>query len=184
MSNKNASAKIVGIDPGKQGGIAVIDFQEGSLHQLVKMPEGTHDLIGILSELVGDSPRLRVAVEEVSPFHGASSTSSFTFGRGFGRLEGVLDSLGIPWEPIKPQAWMRGLRIPPRIKRGAKKESQKHFKLRLRDHARRLFPQASIWESSQSKQLEVCDALLIAECYRRLNLGLLNKEKPRRKGTK
>jgi len=92
------------------------------------------------------------------PKQGVSST--FKFGRGYGFLRGCLVALGIPFEDVTPQTWMRALNVPPR----RKNETKAQFKQRLRGVAQQLFP-------SEKITLATADALLIAEYCRRTSNG-------------
>jgi hypothetical protein len=83
----------------------------------------------------------------------------------------ALTSAGIPFEPIRPQAWQKALGITPR----KKTESKPDFKNRLRAKAQQLYPSLPLWSEpkSKGKQLALCDALLIATYCKRKYLGQL-----------
>ena len=87
--------------------------------------------------------------------------SSFTFGDGYGQLKMGLTAVGIPFELVTPQAWQKGLAIPPR----KKSETRTKWKHRLREVAHRLYPNAEA-----DINLKTADAILIATyCYRKHN---------------
>ena len=105
---------IIGIDPGKSGGIAWISDGKPCVE---KMPETLSDLWELIDSIKGaSSPPLGIGqthakayIEQVhsSPQQGVKS--AFTFGNGFGHLEMALTAAGIPFERIRPQAWQKAL---------------------------------------------------------------------------
>lgn len=162
---------VVGVDPGKSGGVAWITPQrvitavhtpegEEGLNELVaSIEENAEDLIGVdafcFIEMVHSMPQ-------------QSSVATFSFGQTFGMARQAFSIF--PREFVRPQAWMKGLQIVPR----KKTESKLQYKERLRVKARQLFPKLDCWNQSKGFQLAVCDALLIMEYGRRKLLGEFN----------
>ena len=69
---------ILGIDPGKLGGIAVIRNFEELVVSAFKMPPTERDLWDMLSEMIG----LKFAyIENVHAFPGQRVSSTFSFGK-------------------------------------------------------------------------------------------------------
>lgn len=135
------------------------------------MPETAGELAELLKPAVSVHFETRVMLEQVNAMPKQGVTSMFTFGRGLGRIEGVIETLRLPYEFVRPQVWQAALRIPPRKKRkqGRKTiwlETQPEFKKRLLRKARQLFPRIDV-------KLEIADSLLIAEYCRRLHEGML-----------
>lgn len=96
---------IIGIDPGKSGGVAWCE--QGQLEPLVaKMPETVHELADLLRS-IGPG---KCYLEQVNAMPGQGVTSMFTFGRGLGNIEGVLAALAIPFEWVSPRRWQGALR--------------------------------------------------------------------------
>lgn len=141
--------RIIGIDPGANGGIAVI-FEDGRSWAW-SMPEDS-DLIGVFRDLstCEESVRVTAYLELVGGYIGKRQPGSamFRFGESFGFLRGVLQALRIPTELVRPQEWQRGL---PGVK-GSEGPARKRL---LREHAARLFPGIKV-------TLSTADALLIA----------------------
>lgn len=172
----------VGIDPGKSGGLAIIDPNRDPVVTHYPMPSSPQDLWAILDEkLELESYVAHIVIEKVRSSPQMGVVSAFTFGRGYGVLLGVIATLDTPYKEETPQAWQKALRIPPRKKGklvykkgeyGKKRvgeETKAQFKERLRVKAQQLFPKLSIWKEprSKGKQLAICDALLIAAyCYK------------------
>jgi len=139
----------IGIDPGKNGGIAVID-EKGDAYA-DKMPETLQDLFELLNSYsVGYDGNCRAFIEQVHSSPQMGVKSAFTFGNGFGHLEMALTACGIPFERIRPQAWQKALGC---MTKGDKNVSKRR--------AQELFPTLKITHST-------ADALLIAEYGRRI----------------
>lgn len=162
----------LGLDPGKQGGIAFID-EDGEIVGYKAMPETELDVSLVLS-----SCTIHVAViEQVSSSPQMGVSSSFTFGRGYGFLRGVLIANAISFGEVRPQVWMKTLGIRTR-KKGKKVKGKKvggetdaQWKNYLRGIAQQRFPSLEVWKRTKGEQLAVCDALLIAEYCRIVHRG-------------
>ena len=146
---------IIGIDPGKNGGIAVIgDY--GTYAN--KMPETLQDLWDMIEEIVvssgyGSEPSsYRAFIEQVHSSPQMGVTSAFTFGNGFGHLEMALTAAGIPFERVRPQVWQKTL--------GCMTKGDKNV---TKAAAQELFPKLKITHA-------IADCLLIAEFGRRKSL--------------
>jgi len=151
---------IIGIDPGASGGAAVIHGTTGSV-ETIRLTETAADIVAFL-DAIRASGDCFAHLERVNAFPGQGVSSSFKFGMSYGRCQGWLDALGIPYDLVTPQTWQKGLRI---AKRG-KVESKTDFKRRLRGDAQRLFPDIGVG-------LATADAILIAEYGRRKRGGCL-----------
>jgi hypothetical protein len=156
----------LGIDPGLSGGIAGIC--SGRI-RYYRMPATAGDIHAILLDETRDRPLNRTvcAIEKVQSSPQMGVVSAFTFGKNYGTLLGILASLAIPTEEVSPQRWQKALGIPPRKKSGKQAETQGQFKRRLRAKAQQLFPSLDLWKETMGAQLACCDALLLAEYYRR-----------------
>jgi Holliday junction resolvasome RuvABC endonuclease subunit len=139
----------IGIDPGKNGGIAVINEQGHAYAD--KMPETLQDLFELLNSYsVGYDGNCRAYLEQVHSSPQMGVKSAFTFGNGFGHLEMALTACSIPFERIRPQVWQKALGC---LTKGDKNVSKRR--------AQELFPSLKITHST-------ADALLIAEYGRRI----------------
>lgn len=97
---------IVGIDPGKSGGIASINANgqaSGIAMPVIGKDIDGHELASILHNA---APEL-VIIEKVGAMPKQGVTSTFTFGTGYGRLLGVCEALGIAYRLVTPQAWKK-----------------------------------------------------------------------------
>jgi hypothetical protein len=141
----------IGIDPGKSGGICVMDDKGGI--ELVKMPSTELDIYESLDGYNGFA-----MIEKVQGYIGNAhpGTAMFKFGASYGGLRMALIASGIPFDEVSPRTWQKTLGISPR----KKTESKGQFKNRIKAKAQQLFPNENV-------TLATCDALLIAEYCRR-----------------
>ncbi len=142
------SMSFIGIDPGKSGGIAVIDDM-GVVEQVIKMPGDERGLLHVFGALRG-----RAVLEKVHAgiFGGGrmGAVSAFTFGYGYGSLKMALVACHVQFEEVTPQKWQKALDC----RTGGDKNVSKR-------KAQELFPQVKVTH-------HVADALLLAEYCRRL----------------
>lgn len=90
--------RVIGLDPGKSGGIAVVE----ELRTLTfKIPEDD----GELFEILRGFPPSVVVLEQVGAVPGMPSVSSFTFGSEFGRLRMAAKAAGHEVHLVRPQKW-------------------------------------------------------------------------------
>ena len=138
--------KIIGIDPGTNGGIAWIT---GGKPCVEKMPDTLKDLWELLRDIASEGA-CHAYLEAVSSSPQMGVVSSFTFGRGYGNLEMALTAAGIPFTRIRPQVWQKALNC---LTGGLKNVTKKR--------AQELFPTIKCTHA-------VSDALLLAEYGRRI----------------
>jgi len=137
---------VVGIDPGKDGGIAIASTQTIVAY---KMPQTERDIFDLLKDEVLPDETPVVFLEKVHSMPGQGVSSSFSFGRGYGFLRGVITALRYPLHEVTPQKWQKALGC---LSRGDKNVTK--------GKAQQLFPQLKITHLT-------ADALLIMEYGRR-----------------
>ena len=168
---------IIGIDVGKNGGIAI---WMNDKYNSIKMPETTADMYSYLSKCKdmakSKNVSIRAYLELVHAMPNEGVKSAFSFGKNFGELQGILTSLEISFETVSPQKWMNVIGKPtyPTLNEHQKDdpESEKKMKTKrktlrknyYKDKAQKLFPDTKV-------TLATADALLIMEYGRRLNVG-------------
>jgi len=102
----------VGIDPGKKGGIAVID-QFGARLQSREMPvtaDGEIDVQGLREVLAfsrDEGLGVFVVIEKSQAMPGQGVVSMFKYGVGFGKIQAVVELMGLRHTYIRPQQWKR-----------------------------------------------------------------------------
>lgn len=177
---------IYGIDPGKLGGIAVLEGPSARVYKmpLVTSPKGRdeYDLPQLVHLLqahgqVGD---VTVFLERGQPLppklmgQGAGGSGSIAnYNRGYGRglFEGILVTLQIPYQLVAPISWQRVM---------LEGTPGQDTKQRSVIAAQRLFPAVSLLPTVRSRKPSdgLSDALLIAAYGKRRMTGGANPVLP------
>ena len=150
---------VIGIDPGLNGGIAVLS-STGEVIDVTKMPPTMFDIYSYLEEY--SSVNAVCYMERVGlGMPGQSSKATATFSRHCGHLEMALLSLKIPTFEVTPQKWMKSYQLS--NNKGCSKTEWKNI---LKSKAQQLFPSLG-----KSITLATSDALLIAGYGRKQEVG-------------
>jgi hypothetical protein len=150
---------IIGIDPGKGGGIAW--FDDRGRPCVEAMPDTLKDLADFMRDIrdsFEEPGTVKAYLEQVASSPQMGVVSAFTFGNGFGHLEMGLVAHGIPFERVRPQVWQKAM--------GCLSKGDKNITKR---RAQELFPDCKVTHKT-------ADALLIAEYGRRLQLAPKNPQ--------
>lgn len=114
-------SRVVGIDPGKNGAIAVLDGY-GELRWIDDMPVIGNTVSGILvcdsieaafhdgGQVMGEGDTVAV-VEQVHSMPKQGVASSFDFGKSYGIVLGVLAGCRVRVEHVPPTRWKKALRL-------------------------------------------------------------------------
>jgi crossover junction endodeoxyribonuclease RuvC len=138
---------ILGIDPGLNGAYAI--WRDGEMifvNDLSRFEKSlnAHSFADMLRSYHVDF----AMIEEVHAMPKQGVSSTFTFGRAYGVLEGILGALKIPHQHVKPRVW------------------QKRYGLTARtsslEKAIRLFPERLL-SLTHKKDHNRADAMLIAD---------------------
>jgi crossover junction endodeoxyribonuclease RuvC len=98
--------RVVGIDPGVTGGLAVLDG--GQLVTVCGMPVFDGRCSGsILADLLRTMDPDEVVVEKTQPMPKNGSIASFSLGMNTGIIFGVVETLTYPLTKIRPVDWKR-----------------------------------------------------------------------------
>ena len=153
--------KIIGIDPGLSGAIAILeDKKVFSVSDMPVMAEGKKNkrqlnsaqLVNIIRENTNPKEDIAVVVEQVNAMPGQGVTSMFNFGQTFGSIKGICAALGLPIFFVRPSKW------------------KKHFNLinSSKDSSRtkviEMYPSLSS-QLAKKKDVNKSDAILIARYY-------------------
>ena len=98
---------IVGIDPGRSGGIAIWTDSGVEVH---KMPATEMDMYSILCHIPGSTRTGCGAVAFVEKVHASPQmgvVSAFKFGRSVGEIHMMCIALGMRLEYVTPQKWQK-----------------------------------------------------------------------------
>ena len=154
--------RIIGIDPGLSGGIAILD--DSKIFDIFDMPimsEGKKNknqlnsaqLVNIIKRHILPNKETFVIVEQVSAMPGQGVTSMFNFGQTFGSIKGICAALGLPIFYVRPAKW------------------KKHFELinSSKDASRtkviEMYPSISS-RLTKKKDVNKAEAILIARYFR------------------
>ena len=153
--------KIIGIEPGLSGGIAVMENNKVlNIFDMPVMPEGKKNkrqlnsafLVSLIRENFQNNEELVVVVEQVNAMPGQGVTSMFNFGQTFGAIKGVCAALELPIFFVRPSKW------------------KKHFELinSSKDASRtkviEMYPKLSN-QLAKKKDVNKSDAILIARFF-------------------
>jgi len=153
--------KIIGIDPGLSGAIAVMhDKKVMNMYDMPVMAEGkknkrqlnSSQLVNIIKENINEDEDTIVVVEQVNAMPGQGVTSMFNFGQTFGAIKGVCAALRLPIFFVRPSKW------------------KKHFELinSSKDASRtkviEMYPALSS-QLAKKRDVNKSDAVLIAKFY-------------------
>ena len=124
--------KVIGIDPGKNGGIAVYSLDDDKVIEVIKMPETPQELYTFLRLYSVNSV---CYLEKVGGMPGQGGSAMFNFGKGFGHLEMALIAAKIPTTEVSPQRWQKFIHV------GNQRDKTKsEWKNKLKARAEQLFP--------------------------------------------
>ena len=153
--------KIIGIDPGLSGAIAILENNKVlNIFDIPVMSEGKKNkrqlnsalLVDLLKENINQEEEVAVVVEQVNAMPGQGVTSMFNFGQTFGALKGICAALELPIFFVRPSKW------------------KKHFELinsskdASRTKAIEMYPKLSS-QLTKKKDVNKSDAILIARFY-------------------
>jgi len=98
--------KVLGIDPGLHGGYALIGDDCQPLAELFPLAGNEVDLAEIVKDWFTLGFDLAV-IEKVAAMPKQGVSSTFTFGRRFGELLGILAAMQVRTELVRPQEWKK-----------------------------------------------------------------------------
>lgn len=145
----------IGIDPGKSGALAFLGYMNGPLTYDMNDP----DVMAWLEASAGYNGDVKALIEKVHSMPQQGVSTTFTFGKEYGRAVGWLEAYQIPFEYITPGQWWK------LVKDSEKQPKDK--KTASLELARRLFPAIAREHLSRKKDHNRAEALLIAEACRR-----------------
>ena len=108
--------KIIGIDPGLSGGMAVLENNKVKfIFDMPVMPEGKKNkrqlnsaqLAKLIKDNILEKEEVCVVVEQVNAMPGQGVTSMFNFGQSFGILKGICSAMQLPMYFVRPAKWKK-----------------------------------------------------------------------------
>lgn len=161
------SFKSIGIDPGLDGGIAVLG-EETTVYKTPVIGGRDYDIQEmriILQAIIGragGAQNVFCIIENQISMPGQGLTSTLQTGKGFGIWLGLLAGLGIPYQIVGAKQWQTKLFTGVKAKLDTKEKSE--------IIAKRLFPGVDFRKSDRARVANdgLTDAILMAEYGKRL----------------
>ena len=153
--------KILGIDPGLSGAIAILEKKKVlNLFDMPVMAEGKKNkkqlnsaqLVNIIRENSIGEEEIVVVVEQVNAMPGQGVTSMFNFGQTFGAIKGICAALNLPIFFVRPSKWKKYFELI-----NSSKDSS-------RTKVIEMYPSLSS-QLAKKKDVNKSDAILIARYY-------------------
>lgn len=144
----------IGIDPGKDGAIAIIETTEKKVQGYYAVPFSKDQYNNKLKS-ISDIQCICI-LERVGAMTGQGVTSMFKFGENYGFIQGLLKAYGIPYEVVTPQKWKKEFQI----------TGDKNSSIAV---CKRLFPDVNLRKTERCKKDHdgMAESLLMAEYARR-----------------
>lgn len=150
----------IGIDPGKNGSYAVIDDDKTVYATDVRAYPWNDEMF--VCEMRGiknlaNNVKIISAVEKVCSMPHDSHKAAFNFGHSLGYIEGVLISLGIPYQLVPPMKWKKEFSLIGKDKKASI------------DTCKRLFPELNLRRTDKCRTDSdgLAESTLLAEYARR-----------------
>lgn len=145
--------KVLGIDPGINGAIALLGGGAILVDNLPTMGEGKRRVVNAtqLTAMIEEVEPTVAILEKVHAMPAQGVSSSFRFGQAFGTIEGIIGALRVPLHYVSPVAWKKHFRLP------ADKDA-------ARAMATKLYPLLAD-RLSRKKDIDRAEALLIARYF-------------------
>ena len=153
--------KIIGIDPGLSGAIAVLENNKVlNIFDMPVMSEGKKNkrqlnsalLVSLIRDNISKDEEVMVVVEQVNAMPGQGVTSMFNFGQTFGAIKGVCAALGLPIFFVRPSKWKKYFELI-----NSSKDSS-------RTKVIEMYPKLSV-QLAKKKDVNKSDAILIARFF-------------------
>ena len=153
--------KIIGIDPGLSGAIAILENNKViSIFEMPVMSEGKKNkrqlnsaqLVQLLKDNIAENEEVSVIVEQVNAMPGQGVTSMFNFGQSFGILKGICSAMQLSVYFVRPTKWKKYFNLI-----NSEKDAS-------RTRAIEIFPYYSS-HLSRKKDSNKADAILIASFF-------------------
>ena len=160
---KDTYKVFIGIDPGKGGGVGVINEEDKTSKSFKFVPE-----LAELSAMIGacidkySIDEVCVYIEHVHSFPTDSRPAAFSFGRNLGQWEGILAHYELEIKTVAPRTWQEHYDVPV-IK---DKYERKRW---LKEIAQTMFPDIKV-------TLAISDALLIVNYAKEMQYYKKGKE--------
>ena len=149
----------IGIDPGKNGGVALLSNEQDYYRALAFRCPDADNMHRVLLEHIEnfciDFDNIYVAIEKVWAFPSDARSSAFKFGFNSGMWMGIISAMQLPVIEIIPKEWMKFYDMP--------KMDKKNRKKWLKDLSEKMYPNIKV-------TYNVSDAILIANYLKEIKI--------------
>lgn len=140
MRGKLTDRRVLGVDPGLGGGLALLDQGLGLLmiqdYPTVTVGKTRVVNTSLMAQLIASWDPDIAWIERVHAMPKQGVVSTFNFGMTYGMTQGVLAGLRVPVQLVTPQEWKREFRLGP-DKQEARVVAARMFPGNVSDFARR-----------------------------------------------
>ena len=142
--------KLLGVDPGIRGGLAIVSIDDGAAPQLIDAidipvtgvgAKERVDVLAIRTWIIAHAPQ-HALIERAQAMPKQGASSGFKYGRAVGAIEAAITLCSIPVEIVEPSAWKRFWKLPGKDKESGRQKALQLFPAahaalaRKRDHGR------------------------------------------------
>jgi len=126
--------KLLGVDPGIRGGLAIVSIDDGAAPQLIDAidipvtgvgAKERVDVLAIRTWIIAHAPQ-HALIERAQAMPKQGASSGFKYGRATGAIEAVLACCEIPMTIVEPSMWKKFHQL-----RGGDKEAARQRALQL-----------------------------------------------------
>jgi crossover junction endodeoxyribonuclease RuvC len=142
--------RILGVDPGVNGGLAVVEIADGvapSLLECIDIPvvgTGAKERVDVaaIRTFIDRHKPIRALIERAQAMPRQGTSSGFKYRRAVGAIEAAMTLCSIPVEIVEPSAWKRYWHLPGKDKEGGRQKALQLFPAahavlaRRKDHGR------------------------------------------------
>ena len=142
--------RILGVDPGVSGGLAVVEITDGAAPVLVECVDipvvGTNAKervdVATIRNFIEQHKPIRALIERAQAMPKQGASSGFKYGRAVGAIEATIALCSVPVEIVEPTAWKRFWKLPGKDKESGRQKALQLFPTahaalaRKKDHGR------------------------------------------------
>lgn len=105
----------ISCDPGASGAMCIL-AEDNTMEFIDFKKTGLPGYISVLKDLADNNNHTiqMIAIEKVASMTGQGVKSVFSFGQRLGELEGMLQTLGLGYVTVRPQAWQKSCGVVPK----------------------------------------------------------------------
>ena len=142
--------KVLGIDPGISGGLAIVEITDRAAPVLVECIDipvvgtGAKERVDVtaICKFIDRHKPIRAPIERAQAMPKQGASSGFKYGRAVGAIEAAITLCAVPVEIIEPSAWKKFWKLPGKDKESGRQKALQLFRAahaalaRKKDHGR------------------------------------------------